>query len=418
MDLLLAVLRIVGIYVFLFPILLCVVWIVGSLYYWRRFEVQKAKDSQDLGQLKKLSEKSRQWRWSAATILVPCRNEEGFIRSTCRALTKLNYPDYRVVFIDDASSDDTVSIIQEEIADLDHFHLLRLEEHQGKARALNQALDWVCTPVTVVIDADTLLTPEALCWLIRPLMSHRSLGAVTGNPYAFNRVHLIERLQTAEFASIIGLIKRAQCMIGKLLTVSGCVAAYRTDVLRMVEGFSDRSATEDIDITWRIQKQGYDVWFEPRGVAFIRVPDSLRGYWKQRARWSLGGWHLLREHRDVFKRRAWRGLWPIYLEFSLAYFWAFCFILGTLLWVVTAIALGVGVGFSLFAAWYGAIISVMCLLQFAVAMRVNHPYDGTLWRSFFWIPWYPIFFFAVNALAVVRTSIKGMWGDLEDAGKW
>ncbi|WP_158212421.1 glycosyltransferase family 2 protein [Natranaerobius trueperi] len=304
--------------------MLCVVWIVGSLYYWRKYETSKEPYPFE-----------ESFEWPYATIMVPCRNEEANIRLTTRALRNLNYNRYQVLFIDDHSTDDTVSIIQEEISGLDNFHLLRLKNNLGKAKALNQALKLVYTPVTVVIDADTILSEDALFWLIHPLMFKENTGAVTGNPYAFNRFHLIEKQQTAEFASIIGLIKRAQCMIGKLLTVSGCVSAFRTDALQTVKGFSSCTATEDIDSTWRIQKQGYNVWFEPRAITFIRVPSTIKAYWKQRTRWSLGGWHLLRKHSDVFKNRKWRSLWPIYLEFSLGYLWAFCFIIGTLLWVLT-----------------------------------------------------------------------------------
>ncbi|ERM90723.1 hypothetical protein O163_14395 [Caldanaerobacter subterraneus subsp. yonseiensis KB-1] len=137
-----------------------------------------------------------------------------------------------------------------------NFHLLRFSENQGKANALNIALSVaVTTSITVVIDADTILLPDTLKYLVYPFLKQPRLGAVTGNPISVNRKNLIGKLQAAEFSSIIGLIKRSQRVLGRVLTVSGCVVAFRTEVLKEVGGFSPYTATEDIDITWKIQKR-------------------------------------------------------------------------------------------------------------------------------------------------------------------
>lgn len=199
----------------------------------------------------------------------------------------LSCPNYRVVFINDASTDDTAAIIRQFLPANSNFHLLNLTQNCGKARALNYALtSTVTTSITVVIDADTLLAPYTLKYLVAPFCNQPRLGAVTGNPLALKRSNILEKLQTAEFSSIIGLIKRAQRVAGRVFTVSGCVAAYRTEVLEEVGGFSPYTATEDIDITWRFQRHFYEVWFMPQAVAFIQCPSTFREYWKQRKRWA------------------------------------------------------------------------------------------------------------------------------------
>lgn len=369
-------------FVFLYPLAMSMVWVVGGLDFWRRRERSPDADR-------------ARWpsSWPPVTILVPCHNEEAVAAAACEGLRRLDYPDYRVIFIDDASSDRTAEIIRGYLAEVPRFHLLRLERNRGKAGALNAALEFVKTPLVMVQDADTRLDGEALKWLAAPFLRQPRLGAVTANPVPCNRRGFWGSFQAAEFASIIGLIKRSQRVLGRMLTVSGCAAMYRTDVLRRVGGFSEATATEDIDVTWRIQKAFFEVWFEPRALAWIQVPTRFRELWRQRKRWALGGWHLLRTHRDVFSDWRWRRLWPVYAEFAAGCVWAFAFAGSALLWAASA-ALGLSLfGASPFPAWQGAVASTVCLVQMAAAVAANRRHDPGLPASLFWAPWYPLAFF-------------------------
>ncbi len=405
-----SLLQAIGYYIFLYPIIMSVFWVIGGLYFWWRRELHGEEEK---------GNPPEPDLWPALTILVPCYNEAAVIDATCQSLYTLDYPDYHVIFIDDASSDETSEIIGSWLPKAPFFHLLRLEKNQGKALALNSALyRAVNEPITVVIDADTLIAPKSLKWLVKPFVYQPRLGAVTGNPMAFNRTNLLEKVQVAEFASIIGLIKRAQRVLGRVLTVSGCIAAYRTNVLKEVGGFSPRTATEDIDITWVLQRHFYEVWYAPQAVAFIQVPSTLRQYWKQRCRWARGGWHLLRTHKGIFSRWRWRRSWPVYIDFVLSHLWSFFFVLGTLLWIVSYLLFHYPIGFTPIPAWYGAIVSVACLTQFGAALVANHRYDSRLWQTFFWVPWYPIFFFVFGSLAILRTAPEGLFGNLERTGRW
>ncbi len=402
------ILRILSWYIFLYPLAMSVIWVILGVYFWWRREREPDKEKNS-------------WpdEWPPVTILVPCYNESGCIAATCTSLMLLDYPDYRVVFVNDASIDDTADIIRSFLPLNPNFHLLNLTRNCGKADALNYALTTsVTTSVTVVIDADTFLAPSALKYLVAPFCSQPRLGAVTGNPMPLKRNNMLEKLQTAEFSSIISLIKRAQRVVGRVFTVSGCVAAYRTEVLKEVGGFSPYSATEDIDITWRIQRHFNEVWFMPQAVAFIQCPANFKDYWKQRKRWALGGWHLLRTHKDIFLDYRYRYLYPSYLETVLSYFWSVVFVFGTVLWFVTYLLAPAPLGINPIPGWFGALISIACLIQIATALLVNRRYDPKLYQSYFWVPLYPLFFFAVGALTVVWTAPKGLFGDLGQVGIW
>ena len=393
-------------FVSIYPLAMSIVWITGGLFFYKAYE----KKTESINSFPPDY-------WPPATILVPCHNESKTIELTCRNLAALDYPDYHVLFIDDASSDNTVEVIKRYTSNIPIFHLLSLEENLGKAGALNTALDLVSTPLVMILDADTILKEDGLKWFTRCFMSNGNIAAVTGNPIPLNRKNFLSNFQTVEFMSIIGLIKRSQRFIGQVFTISGCATMFKTRILRQAGGFSPRTATEDIDITWRIQRLLYEIWFEPNALAFIQVPLKIRDYWKQRKRWAIGGWHFLRTHKNIFLYWKLRRLWLIYFDFILAYIWAFCFVITFSAWFIHKIN-GLFLGVFDIPVWSSTIIMLICILQMHIAVIINAKYDKSLKNAFFWAPWYPILFFMVGTILVVQTAPKGLFGSLKHSGKW
>jgi len=400
--------QLIGYFMIGYPLGMAIVWIIGGLIYWWKNERLKPFDIQEPVE-----------GWPYVTILIPCHNEEQIIANTSNQLLKLDYPKYRVVFIDDASSDNTSEVIRKYIRDVPNFHLLRIEENQGKSNALNTALAVTgSTPVTIIMDADTLPHPNAVKILVKSLINSTEIGAVTGNPIVYNRNNVLEKLQAVEFTSIIGLIKRAQNLYGHIFSISGCITAFKTVALFQVGGFSAKTATEDIDITWRLQKANYRVKYTPQALAYIQVPNKPKEFWKQRTRWALGGWHLLRTHIDIFSRWSWRRLWPVYLDILLSYVWSLLFIGGIIIWLVASYIFNYEKAGLNPLPNYASIVTLICVIQLMISIKLNRQYDNNIWRLFFLISLYPVFYFFIGALSVCRTSIKGIFQNLESVGKW
>ncbi|WP_369521821.1 glycosyltransferase family 2 protein, partial [Escherichia coli] len=148
----------------------------------------------------------------------------------------------------------------------------------------------------VCIDGDAMLEEHALHWMVWHLVSGNRVGAVTGNPRIRNRSTLLGRLQVAEFSSIIGMIKRAQRVYGRIFTISGVIAGFRRTALHQVGWWSDDMVTEDIDISWRLQRAHWDIRYEPNALCFILMPETLKGLWRQRLRWAQGGVEVMLRH--------------------------------------------------------------------------------------------------------------------------
>lgn len=391
-------------YIFYYPLLMSTVWVVASLFHFFRRE---RGNPQTLP--KELT--------PLVSVVIPAHNEEKVISDTLEAALKLDYPSYEVIVVDDGSTDHTPQIIAN-YTQRKNFRIVLKEVNEGKALALNDGALLAKGEIILTLDADALPDSKILQEIVPHFISSSRVGAVTGNPLVRNRTTLLAKIQTAEFTSIISLIKRAQRILGKLLTVSGVVAAFRKAALIDVGFWDPDIVTEDINLTWKLQKRAWDVRFEAKAVAWILVPESLRGFWHQRVRWTQGGIEVMRRHADVWRSWRQRRILGVYIEYILSIIWAYDFIIMAFLWLVS-ITFGIKIpSASPIPQWWGALLSVMCLAQFATAVLLNRRYDPTLSHYYFWVVWYPLVYWILNALAVVWATPKGLTRPLRQPATW
>lgn len=397
------VIAIIANFLFWFPVLTSVLWIISATHFY--FTKEKKDYCIDEASLPTVS------------IIIAAHNEEKFIKDTLEAVKNLNYPKYDVIIVDDASDDKTSQIVEDYLG-YENFHLIKLKKNVGKAKAINIGLIYSKTDLFVVIDADTILENDSIKYMAYHFLKTPRLAAVTGNPRVLNRTNILTYIQTAEFSSILGLLKRAQRSIGRIFTVSGAFTMYNKNILKKIGCFSHLTSTEDIDITWSIEKSFYRIFYEPRAVAYIRVPESIKELIRQRKRWALGGWHMLRKHYDVLLNFKYKRLFLIFLEFILAYIWSILFVVFTILWVLSKIFMNRGVAFSPIPTWYGAFISLVCLVQFFVSSLIDKKYDKDILKYYFYVVWYPIVYWTLNPILVFITLREGLFGKLEGKGVW
>ncbi len=255
----------------------------------------------------------------------------------------------------------------------------------------------------VCLDGDAVLDPHATRWLLRHFIEGSRVGAVTGNPRVRNRTTLLGKIQVGEFSSIIGLIKRAQRIYGRLFTVSGVVTAFRKSALHHVGYWGMDTVTDDIDVSWRLQLAHWDIRYEPNALCWILMPETIKGLWRQRLRWAQGGFEAF--GRYFSKLRHWRSrrLWLVAVEFAISTFWAFTIGSVAVLW-----ALGLFIDMpaplhvsTLLPGWAGVLLGTTCLVQFGISLSIDSRYEPRLGRYYYWMIWYPMAYWAIHAAATI-----------------
>jgi len=383
-------------FVFFYPLFMSALWMSGGLYFWLHWE--------------------RHWRVGdqaeppvlagepLVSILVPCFNEAENGEATLLAALGQRYPNIEVIAINDGSSDATGALLDRLAATHRRLRVVHLAHNQGKAMALRMGALAARSEYLVCIDGDALLDPDAAAYLVAPLIAHPRVGAVTGNPRVRTRSTLVGRIQVGEFSSIIGLIKRTQRVYGKIFTISGVIAGFRRRALEEVDYWSLDMITEDIDVTWKLQLAGWQVFYEPRALCWVLMPETLKGLFKQRLRWAQGGAETFLKYSPQVLRWESRGMWPLTLEYLCSTLWSFALGVAVLVWLV-------GQVFRLPAATHidglfppsftGMVLAAMCLLQFAVSAWIDRRYEPDLHQSMFWIIWYPFAYWLINFLTTL-----------------
>ncbi|MFZ8793317.1 MAG: glycosyltransferase, partial [Acidilobaceae archaeon] len=117
------------------------------------------------------------------SIIVPTYNEAKLVRQKLDDIASQNYPKdlVEIIVVDSASTDGTVEVVKEWIADYRDVRAKLIEENvrRGKAHALNRALEATMGDVVVITDVDSAwpsgdTLASALSWFSDPLV-----GAVT-----------------------------------------------------------------------------------------------------------------------------------------------------------------------------------------------------------------------------------------------
>ena len=386
-------------FTFYYPLVMSYVWMCAAVYYFFYRERHDRRAFDDPPPLRDAP---------PVSFVVPCHNEGENAAETIRSLLAQDYPELEVIAINDASTDTTAAVLDRLAREDERVRVIHFRSNQGKAMGLRMAALAARHEYLICLDGDALLERHATRWLMRHFTESDRVAAVTGNPRIRNRTTLLGKIQVGEFSSIIGLIKRAQRVYGRLFTVSGVVAAFRKSALHAVGYWNVDMVTEDIDVSWRLQLGHWDIRYEPNALCYILMPETLKGLWRQRVRWAQGGVEVFRRYwRTLFTWRS-RRMWLVGVEFLVSTVWAYSMLLSFAAWAIGRIAplpppLD---AITLLPGWTGVILGATCLVQFAISLAIDSRYEPTFGKYYYWMIWYPMIYWTLHTAATVVSVPK------------
>jgi cellulose synthase/poly-beta-1,6-N-acetylglucosamine synthase-like glycosyltransferase len=233
------------------------------------------------------------------SIIIPAHNEEENIKSVLESLVSSDYDKKEIIVVDDGSTDRTYEIVK----NFSKKHPIKLirGKHQGKARALNLAMKKTKNDYLVIVDADTTVKEDTLKDLLQPFQENK-VAAVASNTRINITRNIITWFQSLEYS--ISTAWNYICSNIGGLSVMSPVCAFRKDVIEKIGGFKGDTAAEDYDICMIIKKAGYDIKMAPSAIAYNKAPQTLSGWIKQRMRWEIGTFQVIKKHFDmVFNRK-------------------------------------------------------------------------------------------------------------------
>jgi cellulose synthase/poly-beta-1,6-N-acetylglucosamine synthase-like glycosyltransferase len=216
-----------------------------------------------------------------------------------------DYPNLRVIVIDDGSKDRTLEVARAAfVAESRAGRVLFLTKpNAGKAEALNYGIEHIeGAEIFVGIDADTIIAGDAVSRLV-PHFINPEVGAIAGNAKVGNRVNLWTRWQALEYITSQNFERRALDVLGAVSVVPGAIGAWRVAAVREVGCFQVDTVAEDADLTMALLRRGYRVEYEDMALAYTEAPTNANGLMRQRFRWSFGILQAVYKHSKVFARK-------------------------------------------------------------------------------------------------------------------
>jgi cellulose synthase/poly-beta-1,6-N-acetylglucosamine synthase-like glycosyltransferase len=277
------------------------------------------------------------------SIVAPAYNEALTIVDSVRALLALEYQTREIVVVNDGSKDDTMAILTQafelveapmafdqplQSAPLRSVYrslvepaLVVIDKVNGgcKADALNAGINAASGRLVLVIDADTVLEPDALSRAAMPFLENTETVAVGGYVAIANGCRIehgrvtdvgmppgwLARFQIVEYMRSFLLFRLFCAARNGVVLISGAFGLFLRDAVIDVGGYDRTAIGEDMDLTLRLQayyrerKRPIRIAHVPIPVCWTQAPEDWESIAAQRCRWRRGLLQVLWRHRRM-----------------------------------------------------------------------------------------------------------------------
>jgi GT2 family glycosyltransferase len=212
------------------------------------------------------------FEWPRISVVVCSYNGGRVIRDCLEGLLKIEYPNFEVIVVDDGSTDDTAEIVREY-----PFRLIQTE-NRGLSSARNTGMGEAKGEIVAYTDDDARPDPHWLTYLALTFETTGHAGVGGPNIAPPGDGPIADCIANAPGGPVPVLLSDTEAE-----HIPGCNCAYRKDALMSVGGWDPqfRTAGDDVDLCWRLQRQGYTIGFSPAAMVWHHRRNSLRMYWKQ-----------------------------------------------------------------------------------------------------------------------------------------
>ena len=119
--------------------------------------------------------------------------------------------------------------------------------------------------------------------------------------------------------------------------------AIRRNILEKVGGyFTKKKGSGDLDLSWKVKKEGYNICFNEKAIAYHRDPDTLKKVWRREKRIGHHEYKLTEQHpKEIIKIRRLLRFYPLLLPVIILLVflsWPFVVILVAISYVGTLVA--------------------------------------------------------------------------------
>lgn len=208
-----------------------------------------------------------------ATIIIPNYNGKHFLKPCLDSLAKQTYKDYEIMIVDNASTDGSLSYIEEFYPEL---RVISLSKNFGFSRAVNEGIKAARTPYVILLNNDTTADPQYIEEMVHAIEVSKSIFSVSSKMIQMYHPGLIDSAGDQYTLMGWGVCRGTGRSItnytkpDSIFTACAGAAIYRRSVFQKI-GYFDESHfayLEDIDIGYRAKIFGYKNLYCPTAIVY------------------------------------------------------------------------------------------------------------------------------------------------------
>lgn len=156
------------------------------------------------------------------SVVIPVYNKAPYLKECLDSVYAQTFQDFEVIAVDDASTDDSLSLLQR-VQD-PRLRIIALEKNVGPGGAAQRGMDAALGEYIIRVDADDIMFPDRFAAQVEVLDGDPTIGATSGHIQLMSEPETWHRVELSDQAS------KARMLFG--VPLNQPATAYRTAVLR------------------------------------------------------------------------------------------------------------------------------------------------------------------------------------------
>lgn len=217
------------------------------------------------------------------SVIIPNWNGIALLAGCLDSLRNQTHPDYEIILVDNASTDDSVQMVQR---DYPEVRVLELDKNLGLTGGVNAGIAIARGEIIALLNNDAEAAPAWLTELEAALARHPKAGSAASKMLLYDQPETIN--SAADFYRTDGIPGNRgvwQPDDGQFdaeeFVFGGCggAVAYRRTMLEQIGLFDEDffMYCEDVDLAWRAQLAGWRCVYAPLAVVYHRLSATGGG---------------------------------------------------------------------------------------------------------------------------------------------